>query len=67
MGNSIRGGRSFRCLLLFLVFLAGSILPAGADEIVRKGPMADWIKTVDIPAADPARADRIKNSISWLL
>ncbi|BCM22197.1 hypothetical protein MJ8_60100 [Mesorhizobium sp. J8] len=67
VGNSLRGVRSFRCLLLFLVSLAGLISPAGADEIVRKGPEADWIKAVVIPAADPARADRIKNGISWLL
>ncbi|UCI08545.1 DUF3857 domain-containing transglutaminase family protein [Mesorhizobium sp. B1-1-8] len=38
-----------------------------ADEVVRKGPEADWIRLVDIPQADPARADQIKNGISWLL
>ncbi|TGU44289.1 DUF3857 domain-containing protein, partial [bacterium M00.F.Ca.ET.152.01.1.1] len=53
--------------MLFLLLLAGPVSLAGADEIVRKGPEADWIKTVDIPAVDPARADRIKNGISWLL
>ncbi|WP_188131345.1 DUF3857 domain-containing transglutaminase family protein [Mesorhizobium sp. NFR06] len=47
--------------------LADLTSPAGADESVRTRPAADWIKTVDIPAADPARADRIKNGILWLL
>ena len=67
VGGSLRAVGSFRCLALFLVILAGLISSAGADEIVRKGPAADWIKAVDIPAADPARADQIKNGISWLL
>ncbi|MET3597430.1 MULTISPECIES: DUF3857 domain-containing protein [Mesorhizobium] len=53
--------------MLFLVALAGLISPARADEIVRKGPEADWIKSVDVPSADPARGDQIKNGISWLL
>ncbi|MGX8011453.1 DUF3857 domain-containing transglutaminase family protein [Mesorhizobium sp. ORM8.1] len=50
-----------------MAVLAGLISSANADEIVRKGPAADWIKIVDIPTADPARADQIKNGISWLL
>ncbi|MDX8502926.1 DUF3857 domain-containing protein [Mesorhizobium sp. VK4C] len=53
--------------MLFLVALAGLISPTRADEIVRKGPEADWIKSVDVPSADPARGDQIKNGISWLL
>jgi len=67
VGGSLRGVGSFRCLALFLAVLAGLICSANADEIVRKGPAADWIKIVDIPTADPARADQIKNGISWLL
>lgn len=67
MGGSFREVGSFRCLVLFLAVLAGLILPADADEVVRKGPEAAWIRSVDVPAADPARADQIKNGISWLL
>ncbi|TIO08861.1 MAG: DUF3857 domain-containing protein, partial [Mesorhizobium sp.] len=67
VGGSFREVGSFRCLVLFLAVLAGLILPADADEVVRKGPEAAWIRSVDAPAADPARADQIKNGISWLL
>ncbi|TIO99070.1 MAG: hypothetical protein E5X92_22600, partial [Mesorhizobium sp.] len=67
VGGSFREVGSFRCLVLFLAVLAGLILPADADEVVRKGPEAAWIRSVDVPAADPARADQIKNGISWLL
>lgn len=67
VGGSFREVGPFRCLVVFLAVLAGLISSAYADEIVRKGPAADWVKVVDIPAADPARADQIKNGISWLL
>lgn len=65
--GSLSGARSFRSLFLFLILLIGPVSTARADETVGKGPAASWIKQVDIPAADPARADQIKNGISWLL
>ncbi|MBN9253959.1 MAG: DUF3857 domain-containing protein [Mesorhizobium sp.] len=67
VGNSLRGVRSFHCLVLFLILLVGVVVPAAADEVVHKGPAADWIKPVDVPPADAARADQIKNGLSWLL
>ena len=47
--------------------MAGLSSLARADEVVRKAPEADSIKLVDVPSADPSRADQIKNGISWLL
>ncbi|TIV44197.1 MAG: DUF3857 domain-containing protein, partial [Mesorhizobium sp.] len=35
--------------------------------MVLRGPTESWVKQVDIPAADPARSDQVKNGISWLL
>lgn len=67
VGSSLRGVRSFHCLVLFLILLAGVVVPASADEVVHKGPAADWIRPVDVPPADVARADQIKNGVSWLL
>jgi hypothetical protein len=64
VGSSLRGGRFFRCLYLFLILLAGLISPAKADGTVRKAPEAGWIKLVDVPSADPARFDQIRNGLS---
>lgn len=67
VGSSLFWNSPFLRLFLFLILVAGPVRHADADDIVRKGPEADWVKAVDIGQADPARADRIKNGISWLL
>lgn len=68
VGNSLRGVRSFHCLVLFLILLAGVVSSAArADEEVRKGPAASWVRSVDIPSADLEQADRVKRGISWLM
>lgn len=40
---------------------------ANAGSDVGKGPAESWVTDVDVPAADPAQADRIRNGISSLL
>lgn len=42
-------------------------LPAKAGSEVGKGPSESWVTEVAVPAADPARADHIRNGISNLL
>ncbi|MER9791980.1 DUF3857 domain-containing protein [Mesorhizobium sp. M0213] len=38
-----------------------------SDDMVFKGPAESWVEQLEIPAADPARSDQIKNGVSWLL
>ncbi|MBT1157645.1 DUF3857 domain-containing transglutaminase family protein [Aminobacter anthyllidis] len=40
---------------------------ANAGSDVGKGPVESWVTEVDIPTADPNRADHIRNGISSLL
>jgi len=58
-------GWLFASFVLFLVVLHPRLANAGSD--VAKGPAESWVTDVDIPTADPARADRIRNGISSLL
>jgi transglutaminase-like putative cysteine protease len=52
-------------LVLFLMVLHPRLANAGSD--VGKGPAESWVTEVDIPTADPTRADQIRNGISSLL
>ncbi|TIU19516.1 MAG: hypothetical protein E5W53_22470, partial [Mesorhizobium sp.] len=64
---SFREVKSFRCLVILFGLLIGLNSPAMSDDMVLRGPTESWVKQVDIPAADPARSDQVKNGISWLL
>jgi len=54
---------------LFAAVLAAVCLTqaASANDTIAREPAAAWVETLELPAANPAFADRVKDGISYLL
>ena len=60
--KNLSGASSF-----FWLVLISLSSPSRSDEVVLKGPAPSWTRLIDVPAADRARSDQVRNGISWLL
>ena len=54
-----------RPLIALLIVLSANA--AQADGTIAKGALADWVELIELPQANAARSDHVRNGLSYLL